>query len=384
MTYTPPVVSYAATQNGTYYNLSGVQSISITMGRQRFQDNFGVTTCTIEIIPPATFSLALAVGQAIDVRKTNGTTTPCYFQGRITDIQRIYGMPYNAGTGAAPADRIVITATGATGALGANTANNASWTGGRVYDALTSIDITVNANITWGIYDDSGVQVSSGTMSNSYLDFANQMVRSAQLVFGEFDATRNGSSMQLLFMPYGFRWATPIKFSDTGAPGTYKMKRIEFRSSAMTTFNRVTVEPEGLANQVVQTGLGPYNNLLYKTYNSTTGAALNLANYLLLTQAENAATPFVVGSDTTVNTAVMDIAIIPNIFNAINPPITIGAPVQTTFRGTTANASIEGINSNFYPDYASVQVYLSPSLGIPFVLDSASSGVLDTNRLAFP
>jgi hypothetical protein len=80
----------------------------------------------------------------------------------------------------------------------------------------------------------------------------------------------------------------------------------------------------------------------------------------------------------------MDIAIIPNIFNAINPPITIGAPVQTTFRGTTVDASIEGINSNFYPDYASVQVYLSPSLGIPFVLDSASSGVLDTNRLAFP
>jgi hypothetical protein len=384
MPYTPPVVYYATTQNGTYYNLSGVQSISIGMGKQRFQDNIGVTTCTVEIIPTATFSLALAVGQAIDVRKTNGTTTPCYFQGRITDIQRIYGVPYNAGTGAAPADRMVITATGATGALGADTANNASWTGGRVYDALQSIDITTKTNIIWGIYDDSGVQVSSGTMSNSYLDFVNQITRSAQLVFGEFDATRLSSNMELLIQPYGFRWTTPIKFSDNNTPGSYKFKRIEYRTSAQTAFNKITVEPEGLANQTANVATGPYNTLLYKTYNSTTAAALNLAQYLLTTQTETAPTPFVISADTNGNDNVMDVAIIPNLYNAINPPITIGAPIQVGFRGTTVQGSIEGIYSNFYADYASLQVYISPSLGSPFVLDSTTFGVLDTNRLAYP
>jgi hypothetical protein len=383
MPYTPPVVSYAATQNGTYYNLSGVQSISITMGRQRFQDNIGVTSCTIEIIPPASFTLELKTGQVIDVRKTNGNTTPCFFQGRIVDIQRIYGIPYNAGTGNAPADRMVITATGATGAFGANTANNASWTGGRVYDAFDTINLANSTGINWLIYDESGVQVSSGTMSNSYLDFVNQMTRSAQLVFGEFDATRNDTAMKLQIQPYGFRWNTPIKFSDNNTLGSYKFNRIEYQTSAQTAFNKITVEPEGLANQTANAVNAPYNTLLYKTYNSTTEAALNLAQYLLITQTETAPTPFLISADTNNNDNVMDVAIIPN--NVLgNPPITIGAPIQVGFRGTTVQGSIEGINSNFYADYASLQVYISPSLGSPFVLDSTTFGVLDTNRLGFP
>jgi hypothetical protein len=61
----------------------------------------------------------------------------------------------------------------------------------------------------------------------------------------------------------------------------------------------------------------------------------------------------------------------------------IGALVTVIFRGTTVTAQIQGINTTFYPDYASVQLYLSPSIGAPFTLDSPILGVLDQNRLGF-
>jgi hypothetical protein len=62
----------------------------------------------------------------------------------------------------------------------------------------------------------------------------------------------------------------------------------------------------------------------------------------------------------------------------------IGQPVSVTFRGTSATGTVIGVNSAFYPDRGNVQVYLSPSLGTPFTLDSSAFGVLDQNRLGFP
>jgi hypothetical protein len=62
----------------------------------------------------------------------------------------------------------------------------------------------------------------------------------------------------------------------------------------------------------------------------------------------------------------------------------LGAGVTVLFRGTTALAEIQGINTVFYSDYAQLQLYLSPSLGTPFTLDSSTFGVLDTNRLGYP
>jgi hypothetical protein len=61
----------------------------------------------------------------------------------------------------------------------------------------------------------------------------------------------------------------------------------------------------------------------------------------------------------------------------------VGKTAVITFRGETVVAQIQGIVASFYVDRASVQLYFSPSLGVPFTLDSSSFGVLDTNRLGF-
>jgi hypothetical protein len=62
----------------------------------------------------------------------------------------------------------------------------------------------------------------------------------------------------------------------------------------------------------------------------------------------------------------------------------LGASVTVIFRGTTVTATIQGINTTFYDDYATVQLFLSPSLSSSFTLDSTVLGVLDTNRLGYP
>jgi hypothetical protein len=64
--------------------------------------------------------------------------------------------------------------------------------------------------------------------------------------------------------------------------------------------------------------------------------------------------------------------------------VNLGAAVTVIFRGTTVTAQIQGINTTFYPDYATVQLFLSPSLGTPFTLNSSAFGVLDANRLGYP
>ncbi|CAB4204699.1 hypothetical protein UFOVP1401_20, partial [uncultured Caudovirales phage] len=134
MAYAPPNVYYASAFDGTYTKLSGVQSVSINRGKARFQDPTTASQCSIEVIPQSTFP-AMTIGQFIDIRDTNSGASSAYFAGKITDIQRTYAIPYNAGTGATPADRVVITVTGGTGVL-------ASGSGSSGYGAGIAVDAT--------------------------------------------------------------------------------------------------------------------------------------------------------------------------------------------------------------------------------------------------
>ena len=62
----------------------------------------------------------------------------------------------------------------------------------------------------------------------------------------------------------------------------------------------------------------------------------------------------------------------------------IGSSATIAFRGTNVSATVQGVQTTFYVDYASVQVFFSSTLGTPFVLDSTTNGILDTNVLGYP
>jgi hypothetical protein len=383
MTYTAPTVNYSATLNGTYTSLTGVQSVSINRGRQRFQDNFPQTSCVIELIPADTYALPLAVGQFIDVRNVNTSAGAAYFTGVITDVSRKFAMPYNSGTGAAPQDRITITATGPTGQLGKTSLSNYSVAN---TSAIVEIILAAGANnVVTEHLADSDKLTSAQTFTGGLLDLINTLLRTIQFLIDDIDAQRSVVYGDFITAFYPIGNASSLTFSDAGTVGAFKFSDLEYLSSVQNVFTEVEVVPAGLATQSATSGAAPYNTLVYNTFNATTANALDLAEFILATQSLVQVTPFSIATNTNIEPNCLGFAQL-NVASKLAPPIGVqilGSLITVIFRGTTVTAQIQGINTTFYPEYAAVQLYLSPSLGAPFTLDSTILGVLDQNKLGY-
>jgi hypothetical protein len=395
MPYVAPTVNYSATFNGTYTTLTGVQSVNIFRGRRRFQDPYSGTTCQIELIPATSYATPLAVGQFIDVRTTNAAASPAYFTGRISDVERIYGMPYNTGTQYAPQDRIVITAQGTIGAIGQ--AGNAG------FDYLFDLDIVsmfsrvagecgMGFDTNLSPFGVQGALLDAATDSESFLDVLNKMCNAAQTLLEDVDMHRDpvgsigtADFWWQVFQPPSTR---AITFSDAPGVNEYAFNQIKYLSGAEMTFTQVQVNGyvSSLAPQIANTGSAPYNTLVYDTKLKTTAAMSNLANYLLIVNSQNTPTPFSLTTDTLCADGIQALLYMTD-ENSFLPYGTknylLGTGVTIEFRGTTVTALLQGISSNFYADRAVFELMLSPSLGVPFTLDSTSFGVLDQNRLGF-
>lgn len=380
MPYTTPTVNYCATINGTYTTLTGVQSVSIVRGRDYYQDNFKASSCVVELIPATSYALPIAIGQFIDVRDTNSSSSRAYFTGKITDVRRDYAIPYNSGTGYAPGDRITITATGGTGLMG----QNSLLTGGAYTftDCVTQcVETATAAGITLPVTSvTQTVQSGLATIpSQSAIDICNQLARSGQFNIDDYDINRN-AAYGTAGVGFYNKQSISKTFTDTGVGVKYN--GLAFQSSAQSTFNKVNVIPVGLTTQVSQAASGPYNSLEYNTYNKTTGDALTLANYLYaLFNSATQVAPYQLTTTTAVDSSCLDVA---TCASSLGEYTWIGAGVTVKFRGTSYLAAIQQVQTTFYPDYAQVQLTLSPSLGVPFTLDSATFGILDSNRLGYP
>lgn len=394
MPYTPPSVNYCTTLNGTYTALTGVQSVVVTRGRQRFQDNFAASSCTIELIPAASYATPLAIGQFIDVRATNTATAAAYFVGVITDVERSYDIPYNSGTGAAPGDRIRITATGGTGAIASNYLNAYQHgTGAKnAFETIDKLGVALTVGTTY-VSDSTTNNVEDLVFTGGAMDYVNQVCRTGQVAIDDNDTQRtpfvSGATYNLFTFTSFYGQLAPYQtllpsFSDNGSGG-YKFTNIEYVSSVQNAFTKILVDPNTGTTATATSGNAPYTSLVYTTYNTSLADSQGLADYLLLLNAQTSPAPFAITSDTNVAPTILDVARIPY----AKPSVTslnfvIGIPISVTFRGTTVAATIQGISTSFGLDTARVRLFLAPSLGAPLTLDSTFAGILDQNRLGYP
>lgn len=401
MAYTAPTVSYATSIGGTYTTLTGVQSIYISRGRQRFQDPIGNTVAVIELIPANTYTTPLAIGQYLDVRTSNSATAPSWFVGRISDVERVYDLPYSPSSGAAPGDRIIVTVQGAIGVVGQSGTLNYAATGDAaelMRYALGEADVGYYGYTFGGSpgYDVPATIPSSAILTKGILDTVNALARSCNVTFDDMDNQRAtytylASTYNLLATTNEWQNYRPFTLSDNPGVGEYKYTQIRYLSGALNAFNQVQVdgyEGSGLAPQVAKTGTPPYNAVTFDTNLNSTGTMSSLAGYILALNNETAPTPFVVSTSTVAADGCEVLAYMganpSKTVTSLNGATPLNSQITIEFRGTTVTALLQGLTATFYPDRANIEFYLSPSLGVPFLLDSTTFGVLDTNRLGYP
>lgn len=394
MSYSVPIVTYSTSLTGTYTELTGIQRVSISRGRQRFADNFPATSCTIELIPAASYSTPLAIGQYIDVRVTTSGTSRAYFTGRITDVHRRYEMPYNSSTGYAPGDRITITATGGTGTLAATqTLDFAIGAPANIAVEANIQNIASAANVSRSFVG-YGASVPAKQLatpvSGGSLDIINKLMRTGQMVIddmdlnrsvlfaGQFTAIRVWYADEFVELP-----SEPVFTDITPVTSQLRFTGIEFLSGAQENYTQVVVQPDELAEQNATVGAAPYNSLTYTTYSESTTQASSLANYLVsMLSGQLTAAPFMIETNTMAAPLMVEQLYVPRAGSSETS--IIGTSVAIEFRGAYYKAIVQGFNCSFYVDHATATFFLSPSLGQPFVLNSTAYGKLDTNRLGFP
>jgi hypothetical protein len=362
--------------------------VSINRGRQRFQDNFTQSILTVELIPADSYALPLAVGQFIDVRDANNGSSPCYFFGVISDVSRKFDMPYNSVSGAAPGDRITITATGPVGLIGSNYFTHVSGVGSASGNARGA---AIQAGVGTVVQVFASRLASAVNFTGGALDLVNTYLRTGQFFIEDLDGQRSSSTPEEFNMQLyeAGRFNINYTFSDAGTLGAFKFAALEYLSSVQNTFTEVEVVAPAIATQTASTGVAPFNTLVYNTLSNSTADALDLANLILGLQDSVAVTPFSISTNTLLSPTCTSMSLV-NYYITVGasvvvpyPGATLGSGVTVEFRGTTVETQIQGINTTFYPEYAAVQLYLSPGIGAPFTLDSATFGVLDQNKLGF-
>jgi hypothetical protein len=372
-------VSFATST--TFTTLPDVQQISISNGRRRQIDDYGVDQLTVESLFPTDWTVTPKLGDNIIawVYTTAYPSYPTYnywkmFQGRITNVDIKYGLVTNQ-------DSVTITAEGLQAELGRTQINGyavgSASTGLQVFDIADSV----------GLYVGNAGGSSTGsaqTYTGNLKAFVDTEVRTEQgrlrstptaptaLDMGTLAFVGRGS---LLYGPTPTpEWSDGTLASDTG----YKYQQVKFKSSAEDYYNWVTVEPLGLTSQTSTSLTTPIFSYVAQTYDVSTSQALSLAQYIRFKYDTTNSTPrelgFTISQQTTAD-AVWMLNLISNF---------LGLEVNIILRGVRYFCVIEGVTITASPDDTRILFSVSSNETNDYlILDNAVYGRLDNNRLGF-
>jgi hypothetical protein len=373
-------VSFATST--TFTTLPNVQQISISNGRRRQIDDYGVDQLTVESIFPSSWTVTPKLGDNIIawVYTTAYPSFPSYnywkmFQGRITNVDVKYGMVTNE-------DSVTITAEGLQAELGRTQINGYAITSGltglQVFNVANSLGLTVGqaACLSTG---------SAQTYTGNLKAFVDTEVRTEQgrlrstptaptaLDMGNLDFVGRGA---LFFGP------TPTpEWSDgtlTSPDRNYKYQQVKFKSAAEDFYNSVTVEPLGLASQTTTSGTTPIYSYVAQTYDVSTSQALSLAQYIRFKYDTTNSTPRELGftiSQQSASDAVWLLNLISNF---------LGLEVNIVLRGVRYYCVVEGVTITASPDDTRILFSVSSNETNDYlILNDDVYGRLDNNRLGF-
>lgn len=372
-------VSFATST--TFTTLPSVQNISISNGRRRQIDDYGVDQLTVESIFPSSWTTTPKLGDNIIawVYTTAYPSYPTYnywkmFQGRITNVDIKYGMVTNE-------DSVTITAEGLQAELGRAQINNYSvvsdTTGMQVFDVANSVGISVGPTVPMS----TG---SAQTYTGNLKAFVDTEVRTEQGRLKSSPTAPTALDMgSLTFVGRAALFQGPAvtpEWSDGTLTSIteYKYQQVKFRSAAEDYYNSVTVEPLGLASQTSSSGATPVYSYVAQTYDVSTSQALSLAQYIRFKYDTTVSTPRELGftiSQQTTSDAVEMLNWVSNF---------LGLEVDIVLRGVRYYCVVEGVSITASPDDTRILFFVSSNETNDYlILNNAVYGRLDNNRLGF-
>jgi hypothetical protein len=373
-------VSFATST--TFTTLPDVQNISISNGRRRQIDDYGVDQLTVESLFPTDWTVTPQLGDNIIawVYTTAYPSYPTYnywkmFQGRITNVDIQYGVVSNE-------DSVTITAEGLQAELGRTQINGyavaSASTGLQVFDIADSV----------GLYVGNAGGSSTGsaqTYTGNLKAFVDTEVRTEQ---GRLRSTATGpTTLDMGTLDFVGREALL-----TGAPTTpdwsdgtlvspgekYKYQQVKFKSAAEDFYNSVTVKPLGLASQTTTSGTTPIYSYVADSYDVSTSQALSLAQYIRFKYDTTNSTPRELGFTISQQSASGAVLLL-NLVQSF-----LGLEVNIVLRGVRYFCVVEGVNITASPEDTRILFSVSSNETNDYlILDNAVYGRLDNNRLGF-
>lgn len=367
------IVEYSTTGSAPWTQLSNVQDIAISVGRQRQLDAYNASRATITIRYPTGY--ASPITQMVSgtfIQITNSTTSKFLWTGRINNVDVTYGIPYVGNVG--NADYLSISVEGKFAQFGRAQGLNYAMAADTLSNQIsacasqTNLGISVNGTQTQAM--------GATTVSSTWGDWVNKLLVT---INGRLWDGIDTASMTVRTPNQSY--PTIVNFSDTTNNATNQVyDQINFGSYADNFYTQVTVDPENFAEATVQTGTAPFRTLLTNTFNASTAQATDYANYLLANyKTQGFALLSISCLAEAQNTFKLD-ALAGTTYLASLP----GISTTVTFRGTTFNCVIEGASVTATPESSRYTFYLSGAdLNAYLVLNDAVFGKLDNNKLGY-
>lgn len=380
--YTTPTIKVTPA-GGAANTITNVQYIQISAGRTVMMNPWNPRTTTFEFIPAAG-SYSPKVSDLVEIQDASGFY---FFYGYVIESQRTYEIPYNSVTGAAPMDRVTVTAQGPMGRMGQTSATWSTSGYGAVYAYYVANTLIKNASGVNIAYDapttypyNPVINPSSDVVTDTgyMLDSINKLARTCNwCVFDGIASAGAPSSVAVMSPQTDQNYFT---FTDTGSGG-FSYNKIEFASNSQNQINQVIVNQYlGTAQQATAAGATYLNTWTNDTYFANDNAdAASVANYLLATNAITNSTPTqITASNIQANNSIL----LDTLYQGRTGNKTaLGRLIAITLRGSTYQAIVQGFSALFTPVQVTVDFQLMPTLGAGFILDSPTNGVLDVNVL---
>ena len=355
---------------GMPFALVEIQNVTIQKGRVQITDPFKAGTATITGRDVAALPTIEIGGEiSISVDESAFLFPVEMFYGVVSDIQITYGQ--------VPAmDVWTIYCEDALATAGRSlTTGSFSWSAGlTAYEA--GEDVMQNAF-------SGAVTLAGGPFSSSTVSAQSEPDTNVLQLLNQLAATEQGylSSQQ----PDAIKWINRAEYITNPIVGDFTdgtlvtvnttalFNDVTFRSQADSFFDKVVVEPDGLAAQSSGTGSRVYT---VKTYDQTTTQAKNLADYILATLQVQQSVPSTISAISEIQTN--------NVLVTFFAQTAQGARIGLILRGDYYSLFLEGATVTATPEQTrfTFNVVSSDALSF-FILDSTAFGRLDSDKLGF-